>query len=212
MKLARKTCLWSPYDPVHTPVDEDIDNLIFGPKGFQNVWESDGIGPFDTHGSTIGAYTYTYSEEECDMFEQSGEFDCENGNEELGHYQLNAVSAIVGNNRVFVSSWNATTGPLQGQVGPIVGLFQTNAAAGSDLGMSQSKFNGIFCYLDTAEDGRVSPMGCTPQVSRFKREDPAAAKTLMAAYDSYRGDKDSGIYSLKWFVDLIWGQGNGQGL
>jgi hypothetical protein len=191
----------------------NINNQIFGPNGFENVWSSTGIGPQDTHGVTLGAYVYTYSKKECQSFEP--QFSCENnGNVEMGHYNLNAVSATVGNNRVFISLWNATTGPLRGQVGPFVGLIQTNSATEGMYDLSRSEFNGFFCYFSNDEPsqplGPNNPIqfsGCTAQVSKHKKKDRAVAQELIKAYSAYLDERRSPLYHVKWLINKVWGMG-----
>jgi hypothetical protein len=205
IKYAKQTCLWSPHDQYNEHVQVNLNNQIYGPKGFENAWFSDGVGPLDTRGSTLGGYLYTYSKKECSGFEP--EFSCDDGNVELGHYNLNAISANVGQNRVFVSLWNATTGPLTGQVGTIIGLIQSNSMQGTGAtDMDNSAFNGVFCYYDVdSTTGYTILDQCTVQVSKRTKKDQVMGQYLASAYEGYLETKRSAIYKLKWLVNKLWG-------
>ena len=141
--IIKDKCLWDRSATTGREVPHDVNNVVFGDNTFSlSTFRNAVVGPVDTDGTTVGGYWYQYTDEQCAQLN----IDCQrDGHVEYGNYGLNAVSASVTQAKIFVSSWQAVTGPLAGNFGS--GVYTMTKSAVTD----QLTLNGIICYAHYVE-------------------------------------------------------------
>lgn len=149
--IVANKCLWDRQASRAPDVPVNVNNMVFGDSSVSlSTFRNAVFGPSDTQGTTAGGYWYLYSPEACQQLNLPCE---EMGNVEYGYYGYHAVSAGVAQAKIFVSTWNAVTGPAAGRVGSGVYAITKRDDAFS--------VNGIFCYAYYDEEEHASLGSCT---------------------------------------------------
>lgn len=201
--FAEENCLWSPYW-MRPP--QNMNNEIFSAPNSSEVFTTAGVGPADTNGQLLGAYTYHYSEQQCADLQ----LDCARlGSNETGYYAMNGVSAYLMDSRVVATNWFAVSGPMAGRNGTYIAIIRLNTFM-YYADWSEGTISGFWCVSETptAIQHSTSYRNCQPAHAKRTHRSKDDGRNLLNAYATLVDQPKKGnvLYALKWFANKAFGK------